>query len=239
MEVFNEDIKRLRRYIKDKMMNDRKVRSIDSADIEYTDFLNKGTSTIVLKEDTWVELGNPKTFSLAPVLVTENFDSVNDGTITLIGPDFREVQGSIPFAQIILISSTELKDEDYRKINTFQYKLELKDYMIKAVPSSLSIWSRISKDSVHNGFSFEVLGKAIIDSYKSRFTIQSVEVIFITSSEEDIKELKDIYTKVKRIISAMNKMIEEMSFDCSTCEYLDICNDVRELSRLKERLIKT
>ena len=177
-------------------------------------------------------------FSTAPALVTENLDLVNDGVITLIGPDIPEVCGSLPFAQILLIASNELQDEDYRKINSFQYELELKGYMIKAVPSSLNIWSRVSKESANNGLSLEILGKVIIDSYKSKFNIPSIEIVFVTSSKEDVEELRDLHHKVIRIISAMNKMIEEMSFDCSSCEYVDVCGDTRKLGALREKLLK-
>lgn len=240
MQIFDDDIAWLRRYIESKRTQGRDVRLLDSSkgDQRYPHFLNKGSATIVLHEDTWLELGNPNTKSTAPVLVTENLDLVNDGAITLVGPDIPEARGSLPFAQILLIASDELQDEDYRKINSFQYELELTGYMIKAVPSSLTIWSRVSNDTAAEGFSFEVLGRAILHRYKSTFNIPSMQIIFVTSSEEDVEELEDLRHKVTRIISAMNKMIEEMSFDCSSCEYLDVCGDVRQLGALRERLMK-
>lgn len=240
MEVFNDDIAWLRRYIESKRTQGRDVRLLDSGkgDHRYPDFLSSERPSIVLKEDTWLELGNPSSSSTAPVLVTDHLELVDDGAITLIGPDVPEVRGSLPFAQILLIASKELQDEDYRKLNSFQYELELAGYMIKAVPSSLTIWSRISKESADEGFSFEILGRAIADRYKARFDIPSLEIVFVTSSKEDVEELEDIHHKVTRIISAMNKMIEETSFDCSSCEYLEVCADVRQLGALRERLMK-
>lgn len=240
MEIFDDDITGLRKYIETKRTQDRNVRLLDSGkgDQLYPDFFKKESATIVFSEDTWLELGNPIMFSIAAALVTDNLDLVTDRSITLIGPDIPESSGSLAFAQVLLIASNELQDEDYRKINSFQYELELKGYMIKAVPSSLTIWSRVSKESAREGFSFEILGKAIIDSYKSKFNNPSVEIIFVTSSKEDVEELKDLNQKVTRIIGAMNKMIEEMSFDCSTCEYLDVCGDVRQLGALREKMMK-
>ncbi|MBL7203647.1 MAG: hypothetical protein ISS63_04865 [Desulfobacteraceae bacterium] len=240
MEIFDDDITGLRKYIETKRTEDRNVRLLDSGkgDQLYPDFLKKEGATIVFSEDTWLELGNPKMFSIAAALVTDNLDLVTDRSITLIGPDIPEASGSPAFAQVLLIASNELQDEDYRKINSFQYELELKGYMIKAVPSSLTIWSRVSKENAREGFSFEILGKAIIDRYKSKFNNPSVEIIFVTSSKEDVEELKDLHQKVTRIIGAMNKMIEEMSFDCSTCEYLDVCGDVRQLGALRKKLMK-
>jgi CO dehydrogenase/acetyl-CoA synthase beta subunit len=240
LEIFDDDIRWLRSYIESRRTRGRDVRLLDSekGDQRYPDFLKKEKATIVLSEDTWLELGNPSTNSTAPVLVTESLDLVNDGSITLIGPDIPEARGSLPFAQVLLLASNELQDEDYRKINSFQYQLELKGYMIKAIPSSLTIWSRVSKESAGRGFSFEILGRAIIDRYKSAFSIPSIEIVFVTSSKEDVEELEDLHQKVKRILSAMNKMIQELSYDCSSCEYLDVCGDVRQLGALRDRIIK-
>jgi CO dehydrogenase/acetyl-CoA synthase beta subunit len=240
LEIFDDDIRWLREYLESRRSQGRDVRSLDSGerDRRIPDFFNNEKTTIVLSEDTWLELGNPKTNSTAPVLVTENLDLVHDGAITLVGPDIPEVRGSLPFAQILLIASDQLQEEDYRKINSFQYELELRGYMIKAIPSSLNIWSRVSEESVGEGFSFEVLGRAIVDRYKSTFDIPSMEVVFVTSSEEDVEEFEELRHKVTRILSAMNKMIEELSFDCSSCEYLDVCGDVRQLGALREKVMR-
>jgi len=240
LEAFNQDIKGLRKYIDDKIKAGKRVRPLSAKEGEKNleAFSSRGANAIVFKEDVSVELGNPNTFSMAPVLVTERSDLVSDKAITLIGPDIPEAKGGVPFAQILLLSSSELKDEDYRKLNSFQYELELKGYMIKAMPSALTIWSRVGKESVKAGFSFEILGSAIINSYKSKFKIQSAEIIFITTSEDDVKQLEGLRNKVVNILGAMNKMIEETSYDCSSCEYVDVCNDVRELGKLREELMK-
>ena len=240
MEIFDDDIRWLREYLESRRSQGRDVRSLDSGerDRRIPDFFNNEKTTIVLSEDTWLELGNPKTNSTAPVLVTESLDLVHDGAITLVGPDIPEIRGSLPFAQILLIASDQLQEEDYRKIKSFQYELELRGYMIKAIPSSLNIWSRVSEESVGEGFSFEVLGRAIVDRYKSTFDIPSMEVVFVTSSEEDVEEFEELRHKVTRILSAMNKMFEELSFDCSSCEYLDVCGDVRQLGALREKVMR-
>jgi CO dehydrogenase/acetyl-CoA synthase beta subunit len=240
LEVFNDDIAWLRRYIESKRTQGRSVRLLDSGreDSRYPNFSEKESATIVLNEDTWLELGNPSTISTALALVTQRPELVNDGDITLIGPDIPDGPGSLAFAQILLIGSSELQDEDYRKVSSLQYEQELRGYMIKTVPSSLTLWSRVSKDSARDGFCFEVLGRAIIESYKSKFNNPSLEIVFVTSSKQDVEELEDLRRKVTRIVKAMNKMMEEMSFDCSSCEYLDVCGDVRQLGALREKLMK-
>jgi CO dehydrogenase/acetyl-CoA synthase beta subunit len=240
MEIFDDDIGWLRSYVEAKRAQGREVRSLDSVNARRPspDFREVGGATIVLGEDTWVEFGNPATSSVAPVLVTERLDLIDDAAVTLVGPDVPEARGSLPFAQILLIGSGEIQDEDYRKINSLQYELELRGYMIKAIPSSLTIWSRVSVESASAGFCFELLGREIIESYKSRFEIPSMEILFVTSSPADVDEFDPLRAKVTRIVSAMNKMMEETSFDGSSCEYLDVCSDVRQLGALRERLMR-
>ena len=34
----------------------------------------------------------------------------------------------------------------------------------------------------------------------------------------------------------MIKMYEEMNFDCETCEYVEVCEEVVELKQIRERL---
>jgi CO dehydrogenase/acetyl-CoA synthase beta subunit len=240
LKAFDQDITRLRKYIAQKREIGQKVRCLNSQNGEaLSSFSGEGKPSIVLREDTWVELGNPETASLAVVLLTESLALVNDGAISLVGPDIQEAKGMLPFAQILLVGSTRVKDEDYRKLNSAQYALDLKGYMIKSLPSRLSIWGRVSKDSVQGGLSFAVLGNALVDSLKSRFDLQSLEVIFVTSSEDDVKELGDISHKARRILGAMNKMVEELSFNCSSCEYSDVCSEVLELKKMRQRLLES
>ncbi|MHA1579667.1 MAG: hypothetical protein ACTSUQ_08570 [Candidatus Freyarchaeota archaeon] len=83
----------------------------------------------MLKEDTFVELGNPKTASAALVLWTKNLELVRDGKITIIGPDIPESEGNLPFAQILIAQTKDLEPEDYRLLNRNQYNLNLEGYM--------------------------------------------------------------------------------------------------------------
>ena len=240
MKIFDDDILSLREYVESRRAAGRSVRISDFATgaPPWVEQFKADRPPIVMAQDTWLELGAPGSFSTALALVTENSNLVRDGAITVIGPDISEAQGRRPFAQIVLIASDALQDEDYRRINTCQYELELSGYMIKAVPSSLTIWSRISKKVAAAGFSFEILGNAIFAAYRAAFRISAIEVIFVTSEAADVEGLKGLHTKVTRIIGAMNKMIEEMSFDCSSCEYLDVCGDVRQLGLLREKLMR-
>lgn len=84
MKAFDQDITRLRKYIAQKREIGQKVRCLNSQNGEaLSSFSGEGKPSIVLREDTWVELGNPETASLAVVLLTESLALVNDGAISL------------------------------------------------------------------------------------------------------------------------------------------------------------
>jgi hypothetical protein len=60
-----------------------------------------GGRNIVMKEDLGLELGSPQMESLSCLLWTHDLASIENGRITLIGPDFPESMGkSIPFGKV-------------------------------------------------------------------------------------------------------------------------------------------
>ena len=65
-----------------------------------------------------------------------------------------------------------------------------------------------------------------------------MEIIFVTRSRADVLEVKEIGEQAGRIIGAMNKMVEELSFDCDSCEYQEVCSDVEELRSMRNSLKK-
>ena len=59
--------------------------------------------------------------------------------------------------------------------------------------------------------------------------MKSVEVIFVTSSPEDVARLKEIGAHSEKIISAMNKMAGEFEYDCASCDYQEVCDEAAGL----------
>ena len=58
------------------------------------------SSGVILRGDTFVELGSPDAGSCAFFLWTDNPSLIRDGRITIIGPDIQETPGaSLPFGQ--------------------------------------------------------------------------------------------------------------------------------------------
>ena len=120
-----------------------------------------------------------------------------------------------------------------------RYDLSLKGYMMRAVSQYMREWSRVSKEAVENGFSFQILGSALLQNLKALDYVSEAEVVFVTSSPEDVRELKKPADRFMKYINAMTKMTEEMDFDCESCEYQDVCNEAEELQGMRKSLMKT
>ncbi len=238
MELFENILDQLRDFIPTKS---NKVNFFNYND-SYNWEKDKKTN-IIMGSDTAIELGHPSKESLYFLAWTDDKERISDGKITLIGKDIKKIKkGKCSFGEIILICGHEFNEENffdrYLEMDILKRKLNLKGYMIRAVPQRMREWSRISKEAVNKGFSFEILGNEIIKKYKELEYVDGVEVIFITSGEEELKNLKPIGEKVTKSIQAMNKMFENLEYDCEVCDYQDVCNEMNELRKLRKKLHK-
>jgi CO dehydrogenase/acetyl-CoA synthase beta subunit len=200
-----------------------------------------GPRDIVLLPELALELGHPEDASLSFLVWTDEDAMVTDNRISLIGPDITEADTPrLPLGKVVLVKTKpceeELYYERYREMDLARFGLSLKGYMLRATSQYLREWSRISRDAVTNGFSLSVLGSALIKSLKEYDYVLSVEVIFITSSNEEVNNLKDHGNTANRMILAMNKMIKEMEVDCALCDYQDVCGDASEMQALRKTL---
>ncbi|MHA1378689.1 MAG: carbon monoxide dehydrogenase [Candidatus Helarchaeota archaeon] len=205
---------------------------------------------ILLKDDTAVELGSPQTASCAFIVLINFTHLIDDGKITLIGPDISESDGkALDFGQVLLIGGSNLTDEQYKPLERAQYiGDQIEGFMIRTVPQKL--WCRISKNVIKKGFSFEVLGKALMHIYKTKFPlIEKMEVIFVTSNRKDVEELDLIAKKVRAKYSKlfqkeMKARIERIRTDCdnpwecSTCPDQETCDEIEDMLRLSKNGLK-
>lgn len=208
---------------------------------EESDWPGGGPRDIILKPDLALEFGSPETASVSFVLWTTNASLVTDQRITLIGKDVTETRTRLnPFGKVVIagvkgFDETNAFDRN-RQIHLKKFDLSLKGHMLRSASHYLAEWNRISKAAVKEGFSFAHLGSALIDVYKKLDYVTAAEVVFVTSSNEDVTRLYDIGNRCARMIQAMSKMVKEVDHDCSECSYQDICKDTDELRRLRDVL---
>jgi CO dehydrogenase/acetyl-CoA synthase beta subunit len=196
-----------------------------------------GKKNIVLGQDTGVELGNPRKESLSLILWTEGMSRIHDGRITIIGPDLPESRGkSLPFAKIVMVAVHGFNEENtcdrWQEMDLLRFDINLAGYMMRAVSQYQREWSRVSHNALEKGFSFSILGSALMERMKIREYIDGVEILFVTESPEAIRELRDVANGAMAIIGALNRMNEEIEADCPTCDYRVVCDTVDGLRKM-------
>ncbi|HUT53737.1 MAG TPA: hypothetical protein VM658_10115 [bacterium] len=195
--------------------------------------------SLVLEEDTALELGHPLQGSLAFIVWTSDPGIVGDG-IDLVGPDVDAIsQARAPLAQIVMVSGEFGEEyECYRELKDAVYGVKLTGVMARAMPSRQSFWYRVSREARARGFSLAHLGAALLQKLKAVKFVRSARIVFVTSGKPDLEALTAPARETGRIAGALNKMYEEMNYDCAECEYSDVCAEAIELKKIRERMVK-
>ncbi len=202
----------------------------------------RGEAQIIFNTDTAIELGNPRTDSTAFIIWTDDTGKINDEQITIIGPELNECNlNQIAFGKIIKLAGPGFTDDNsyerYQEMNMLKFKTNLDGYMLRAIPQENKEWSRVSKKALQSGFSLQLLGNELIREFRKLDYVDRVEIIFITSSKEDVQKFKPIGEKVGKITSAMNKMFENLEFDCASCNFADVCKEVDGLREMHQKTL--
>jgi CO dehydrogenase/acetyl-CoA synthase beta subunit len=168
---------------------------------------------------------------------------IQDGLITLMGPDIPEAEGqSLPFGQVILLGGSRLEEKDQARLERASNPSTLLEgYMIRHVPRKL--WSRVSRDAAAKGFSFETLGRALMAHYKRTFPLlERMEIIFVTSSKADVEELEGIGLQAKGKSLSIRKLTrtEDGSYECDEltcddCAEKPTCDTIREVLVIRKK----
>jgi len=240
VKIFNDIIVEIDRYKNAKRTPDG-YRAFPAEN--YPAWPGAGSRDIILMPDLAVEFGSPETASVSFGVWTGDDALVNDEQITLVGPDVTETSKiQNPLGKIVITGVQGFNETNAfqrnREIYLKKFDLSLKGHMLRSASHYMAEWHRLSQEAVTNGFSLGHLGSALIREYKALSYVTSVEVIFVTSSDEDVTELYDLGKRSTRIIQAMSKMVNEMAVDCAECEYQDLCQDAGELRRLRQKLAK-
>jgi CO dehydrogenase/acetyl-CoA synthase beta subunit len=252
MSLFNPYIGSVSQYTNDLRRKGRKIREIDcSASAE--DLLKglpvrvgpKAGTDLILRSDTFVELGSPDVGSASFLLWTDDPSLVKSSRITLIGPDIPESEdASLPFGQVIIVSGKKLSSDKHEIIDRTQYiSDQIEGYMLKSM--SRQMWSRVSRAAAGKGFSFETLGRALMAIFKTAIPeVEAVEVLFVTTSKEDLEPLQELGEQIREISKNMTKEIWKTkgydiecfsTFDCESCPDSTVCNEIKEMVNVRKQ----
>jgi len=253
MSIFDAYVTKLAEYAEGMRGRGRQVREIDcpAAVSKLVEGLPvrvgpQASSGIILRGDTFVELGNPEAGSCAFILWTNSPSLIRDGKVTLIGPDIQESPGaSLPFGQVLMVGGAGLSEAEHEVLDHSQYiSDQIEGYMIRS--TSQLMWSRVSKDAAEKGFCFETLGRALMAVFKSEVPkIEAVEIVFVTSGKEDLQPLDSIAAQVRKIAKdivtenwkARGIDLLECTFgwDCSSCPDQPVCDEIKDLITVRKK----
>jgi acetyl-CoA decarbonylase/synthase complex subunit beta len=173
---------------------------------------------------THVELGGPKVEHKFELLRAKALEEVEDGKITVIGPDIRDLEKKgYPFGMYIEVAGEEV-EEDLEGV----FERRLHDYCnyvegIMHVNQRYDLQMRVSEKSVKKGFnSFQFLGKVLQKLYKSELPIiEKMQITFITDPEkvdEMWREAMKIYeARDARARGLKDDDVEEF-YGCNLCQ---------------------
>ncbi|MEI7437245.1 MAG: carbon monoxide dehydrogenase [bacterium] len=240
MTIFDPYIQKIAEYVGALRSQGRRIRTCQSPlhserlPIRVGPGANPG---IILRGDTSVELGNPEVGSCSFLLLTDSPSTLNDGQITLAGPDIPEsVGGSLPFGQVLMLGGSQLTEKDFETLQQIQFVGDqIEGYMMRGL--SQSTWSRISTAGVARGLNFDLLGQALMAIYRAASPkLESMEIVFVTSGKGDLVPLNGWSGQIQKIareIVRQNWKIKGYDIDClsdcSNCKDKSVCDEIKEV----------
>jgi acetyl-CoA decarbonylase/synthase complex subunit beta len=178
----------------------------------------------IRKPDMYVELGGTKVDRKFELLRVKSPDEVEDGKITVIGPEIRDLKegSSVPFGIYIEVAGKELEEEMEgvmeRRIHDFCNYIE--GFM--HLNQRYDIWLRLSKNSVKKGLTFQLIGKVLERLYKSELPIiEKIQITFITDPAE-VQKMHPEALKVYEARDARARGLKdedvEVFYGCTLCQ---------------------
>ncbi len=179
----------------------------------------------IRKAQMYVELGGPKVKHKFELVRAKSLDEVEDGKITVIGPDLNELEegGRYPFGIYIEVAGKQIeKDLEgviERRIHEYTNYIE----GVMHLNQRYDIWIRISKSSYKKGLtSFKIIGKVLERLFKSELPIiEKMQITFITDPEEvekRYKEALEIYEARDARARGLKDEEVDMFYGCSLCQ---------------------
>ncbi len=247
MDPFDQYIALVREYVDQRSSMGRPVRHWDARpDSRAVKHGERPRDSLVLKENTAVELGGPETASCWFTLWTGNTSLLSDGRTSLIGPDVPDgLQSRLPFGQVTLVASESLQEHSLIEIERALHTAErIPGYSVRRTGGK--VWARVSHDAFDGGFSLQALGERVTQHLRTGLPgVDAAEILFVTSCEEDVRALETIGAQVRklshdlrrqRLVRAADGALEcQSTLSCEECPDRPVCDDIRELISVRKK----
>jgi len=174
--------------------------------------------------DALAEFGGPKEEKKFELVRVRSLDKVEDGKITVIGPDISDLEKkSYPFGIYIEVAGKELEEElegvVERRIHEYCNYIE----GLMHLNQRYDIWLRLSKRSFDKGLnSFTYIGKVLQRLFKAELPIiEKIQVTFLTDPEkvkERYEEAMKAYEKRDARARGLKDEDVDAFYGCSLCQ---------------------
>jgi CO dehydrogenase/acetyl-CoA synthase beta subunit len=195
------------------------------------------TNELILKKDSEFELGGSYKPAVNYQCVTTSDNLIEKDEILLYGEDLTEIKNDVSFARLAFLQINNLGDDEkaykvIKELEFIKYNMNLKGYMMRASTMDKREQVRVAKSAVVDGISFENIGNSFINKYKQNSLVKAVRIIFITSDMPIFKQLMENARKIDEITLTLNHVLNNMNFDCSSCNLKPICDEVEGMREL-------
>jgi acetyl-CoA decarbonylase/synthase complex subunit beta len=179
----------------------------------------------IRRKEMYVELGGPKQAAKFELVRVKNLDQVEDGKISVVGPDIKDMEegSSHPFGIYIEVAGKDVEEElegvIERRIH--EYCNFIEGFM--HLNQRYDIWIRLGKKSFSKGLnSFETIGKVLHRLFKSELSfIEKLQITFLT----DLARVKELYDQALGVYEARDakaRGLEDEEVDafygCTLCQ---------------------
>lgn len=178
----------------------------------------------IRKDDLYMECGGGRTTGVE-VLISKEMDEVEDGLVTLEGPDISDIEEgqNLPIGILVEVAGREMQS-DFEPILERQFH-HLMNYIqgIMHIGQRNIMWVRIGKGAVEKGFSFKHLGVVLHGKLHQEFgaILDKVQVKIYTVQDkvEEVMDLaKKVYAERDLRLGAMTDETEDVFYSCTLCQ---------------------
>ena len=178
----------------------------------------------IRKDDLFMECGGGRTTGVE-VLISKDMDEIEDGLVTLEGPDISDIElgQNLPIGILVEVAGREMQS-DFEPILERQFH-HLMNYIqgIMHIGQRNIMWIRIGKAAVEKGFSFKHLGVVLHGKLHQEFgaILDKVQVKIYTEQEkvEEVMNIaKQVYEERDLRLGSMTDETEDVFYSCTLCQ---------------------
>jgi acetyl-CoA synthase len=178
----------------------------------------------IRKDDLFMECGGGRTTGVE-VLISKDMDEIEDGLVTLEGPDISDIElgQNLPIGILVEVAGREMQS-DFEPILERQFH-HLMNYVqgIMHIGQRNIMWVRIGKGAVEKGFSFKHLGVVLHGKLHQEFGAildkVQVKIYTVQAKVEEVMEIaKQVYEERDLRLGSMTDETEDVFYSCTLCQ---------------------